>query len=52
VQRLLPPGVTSIPQFLLLVLVGAVFYFGPGTLLKAFDLRQFLGLLRRRRRKA
>ena len=50
-QRLLPPGVTSIPEFLLLVLVGGVFYFGPGVLIHAFDLREFLGLLRRRRRK-
>ncbi|MBU6398021.1 MAG: murein biosynthesis integral membrane protein MurJ [Rhodospirillales bacterium] len=52
VERFLPPGVTSLPQFLLLVLVGAVFYFGPGTLLKAFDLREFLHILRRRRKPA
>ena len=51
VQRLLTPGVTSVPQFLLLVLVGATFYFGPGTALRAFDLREFLSLLRRRRSK-
>ena len=52
VQRFLPPGVTSLPQFLLLVLVGAVFYFGPGTALRAFDLREFLHILRRRRKPA
>lgn len=51
VQYLLPRGVTTIPEFLLLVLVGGVFYFGPGILLRAFDLREFLGLLRRQRRK-
>ncbi len=52
VQRLLPARVTTIPEFLLLVLVGGVFYFGPGVLIRAFDLREFLGLLRRKRRKA
>ncbi|MDE2239344.1 MAG: polysaccharide biosynthesis C-terminal domain-containing protein, partial [Rhodospirillales bacterium] len=51
-ERLLPRRVTTIPEFLLLVLVGAVFYFGPGVLLRAFDLREFLGLLRRRRKPA
>lgn len=50
-QRLLPPGVTTIPQFLLLVLVGGVFYFGPGVLIRAFDLKEFVGVFRRRRRK-
>ncbi|MDE2318256.1 MAG: murein biosynthesis integral membrane protein MurJ [Rhodospirillales bacterium] len=52
VERLLPPGVTTIPEFLLLVLVGAVFYFGPGTALSAFNPREVLGLLRRRRKPA
>lgn len=52
VQHFLPPGVTNIPQFLLLVLVGAVFYFGPGMALRAFDLREFLHILRRRRKPA
>ena len=50
VQRLLPQSVASLPYFLLLVLVGALFYFGPGLALKAFDLAAFLGLLRRRKR--
>ena len=50
-ERLLPRGVTTIPEFLLLALVGGVFYFGPGVMLRAFDLREFMGLLRRRRRK-
>lgn len=51
VQHFLPSGMTTLPQFLLLVLVGCVFYFIPGTLLKAFSIREFLALLRRRRRK-
>ena len=50
VQRLLPQSVASLPYFLLLVVVGALFYFGPGLALKAFDLAGFLGLLRRRKR--
>ena len=45
-----PQSVASLPYFLLLVLVGALFYFGPGLALKAFDLAAFLGLLRRRKR--
>jgi putative peptidoglycan lipid II flippase len=49
---LLPAGKTSILDFLLLTLVGGVFYFGPGILLRAFELDEFLRLLRRRRRKA
>ncbi len=40
---------TSIPQFLLLVLVGAAAYFGPGLLLGAFDLGELRRLARRRR---
>lgn len=51
VAHLLPVGVTSLPQFLLLVLTGCVFYFIPGMLLKAFSPREFLSLLRRRRRR-
>jgi putative peptidoglycan lipid II flippase len=51
-QRLLPPGKTTIPEFLLLTLVGGVFYFGPGILLRAFDLDILLRLLKRRRRAA
>lgn len=48
----LPSGVSTLPQFLLLVVVGCIFYFLPGMFLKAFSLREFLSLLRRRRRKA
>ena len=51
-ERFLPPGVASLPQFLLLVGIGCLFYFLPGVLLKAFSLREFLALLRRRRRSA
>lgn len=49
---LLPAGKTSLLEFLLLVLVGCVFYFAPGVLLGAFNLREFAALLRRRKRKA
>lgn len=49
--QLCPAGVTSLPQFLLLVVVGVVFYFVPATLLKAFNIREFLLVLRRRQRK-
>jgi putative peptidoglycan lipid II flippase len=49
-ERLLPPGRTSILEFLLLTLVGGVFYFGPGILLRAFELDEFMRLLRRRRK--
>ena len=51
-ERLLPPGKASIPEFLLLVLVGGVFYFGPGLLLRAFDVDVLMRLLRRRRARA
>ncbi len=51
-ERLLPPGKASIPEFLLLTLVGGVFYFGPGLLLRAFDVDVLLRLLRRRRARA
>jgi putative peptidoglycan lipid II flippase len=51
-QRLLPAGRTSIAEFLLLTLVGGIFYFGPGLLLRAFDVDVLLRLLKRRRRAA
>jgi putative peptidoglycan lipid II flippase len=51
-ERLLPGGKTTIPEFLLLTLVGGIFYFGPGLLLRAFDLEVLMRLLRRRSRKA
>jgi putative peptidoglycan lipid II flippase len=51
-ERLLPGGKTSIPEFLLLTLVGGIFYFGPGVLLGAIDVDQLRQLLRRRRAKA
>jgi putative peptidoglycan lipid II flippase len=47
--RLLPPGKTTIPEFLLLTLMGGIGYFGGGILLHAFDLSEFAALLRRRR---
>ena len=46
-RRLLPCVKTSIPEFLLLTLVGGIFYFGPGLLLRAFDVELLLRLLRR-----
>jgi putative peptidoglycan lipid II flippase len=49
-ERLLPAGKANIPDFLLLTLVGGVFYFGPGLLLRAFDVDILLRLLKRRRR--
>lgn len=36
--HLLPGGKTTIPEFLLLTLVGGIFYFGPGIALQAFDI--------------
>jgi putative peptidoglycan lipid II flippase len=51
-ERLLPAGTTTIPEFLLLTLVGGVFYFGPGILLRAFELDEVLRLLKRRRARA
>ena len=49
-ERLLPGTKTSIPEFLLLTLVGGIFYFGPGLLLRAFDVEFLRRLLNRRRR--
>jgi len=43
---------STIPQFLVFTLVGAVFYFGPGIAMKAFDLSDVMRILRRRRAKA
>jgi putative peptidoglycan lipid II flippase len=48
-ERQLPAGKTNIPEFLLLTLVGGIFYFGPGILLGAVDLDIFRRLMRRRR---
>jgi len=48
-EILLPAGKTTIPEFLLLTLVGFIAYFGGGSLLRAFDLSEFTVLLRRRR---
>jgi putative peptidoglycan lipid II flippase len=50
VEQLFHTPKTSLPQFLLFVLVGGVAYFGPGILLGAFDLGEVQRLLRRRRR--
>jgi putative peptidoglycan lipid II flippase len=51
VEMLLPLGKTTIPEFLLLTLVGGIAYGGAGILLRAFDLSELTALLRRRRRK-
>ena len=51
VEMLLPPGKTTILEFLLLTLVGGIAYGGSGILLRAFDLSELTALLRRRRRK-
>jgi putative peptidoglycan lipid II flippase len=50
-QTLLPPGKTTIPQFLLLTSVGGIAYAGGGILIGAFDLTELRALLSRRRRK-
>ncbi|WP_297490356.1 murein biosynthesis integral membrane protein MurJ [Acidocella sp.] len=47
--HLLPATRTTIPEFLLLTLVGGVFYFGPGLLLQAFNVDFLHRLLKRRR---
>jgi putative peptidoglycan lipid II flippase len=51
-QRLLPPGKTTIPEFLLLTLIGGIAYAGGGILLRAFDLTELRALLSRRRKPA
>ncbi len=48
---ILPPGKTTIPEFLLLTLAGGVAYGGSGILLRAFDLSELTALLRRRRKR-
>jgi putative peptidoglycan lipid II flippase len=50
-EMLLGPGKTTIPEFLLLTLIGGIAYGGSGILLRAFDLSELTALLRRRRRK-
>jgi putative peptidoglycan lipid II flippase len=50
-ERLLPPGKTTIPEFLLLTLAGGIAYGGGGILLRAFDLAEWRLLLTRRRKK-
>jgi putative peptidoglycan lipid II flippase len=50
-EMILPPGKTTIPDFLLLTLAGGVAYAGGGIILGAFDLTQLKSLLRRRRPK-
>ncbi|HQT45922.1 MAG: murein biosynthesis integral membrane protein MurJ [Acidocella sp. 20-63-7] len=47
---ILPPGKTTIPEFLFLTLVGAITYFGGGIALRAFNLAQFSRLMRWRRK--
>jgi putative peptidoglycan lipid II flippase len=47
-EFLLPAGKTTIPEFLLLTLVGGIAYGGSGILLRAFDLADLTALLRRR----
>ncbi|HQT63943.1 MAG: murein biosynthesis integral membrane protein MurJ [Acidocella sp. 20-57-95] len=50
-QHVFPPGKTTIPEFLLLTLVGGVVYGGGGLLLRAFDLTELRALLARRRKR-
>jgi putative peptidoglycan lipid II flippase len=49
---ILPHHKTTIPEFLLLTLVGAIGYFGSGISLRAFDLSQFSRLMRWRRNRS
>jgi hypothetical protein len=51
-QLLLPPGKTTIPEFLLLTLIGGAAYAASGLTLGAFDLSHLRTLLSRRRAKA
>jgi putative peptidoglycan lipid II flippase len=51
-QLLLPPTKTTIPEFLLLTLIGGAAYVSSGVALGAFDLTQLRALLARRRTKA
>ena len=52
-EHMLPPGKTTIPEFLLLTVSGGIGYFGAGSVIGAFDLSEFAALLRRlRARKA
>jgi len=46
-EHLLPHAHTTIPEFLLLTLVGGIFYFGPGLALRAFDVELLLSLVNR-----
>lgn len=48
--QLLPAGKANLAGFLLLALVGGIFYFGPGLLLKAFDVELLIRLAKRRKR--
>jgi putative peptidoglycan lipid II flippase len=48
-EHMLPPGKTTIPEFLLLTVSGGIGYFGAGSVIGAFDLSEFAALLRRRR---
>jgi putative peptidoglycan lipid II flippase len=48
-EHMLPPGKTTIPEFLLLTVAGGIGYFGAGSVIGAFDLSEFAALLRRRR---
>jgi putative peptidoglycan lipid II flippase len=50
-QRVLPPGKTTILEFLLLTAIGGIAYVGSGISLGAFDLSQLRALLSRRRTK-
>jgi putative peptidoglycan lipid II flippase len=46
-EQLLPGTTTTIPEFLLLAVVGGIFYFAPGILLRAFDVELLMKLARR-----
>lgn len=51
-QYVLPPGKATIPQFLLLTLIGGVVYAGGGIMLGAFDTATLRAILARRRKPA
>jgi putative peptidoglycan lipid II flippase len=51
-EHLLPVAKTTIPEFLLLTLIGGIVYAGGGVLLGAFDLTELKAILARRRKPA
>jgi len=51
-EHLLPVAKTTIPEFLLLTLIGGIVYAGGGVLIGAFDLTELKAILARRRKPA